>query len=387
MDLPEKPVGNLRTGFTTGTSATAASVAAVLSIINQKKIKSVDVLLPKKSRIRTVIVDGTVGTPPPELEIVEKLKININSCFYAKNQAQCSVIKDAGDDPDVTHGAEIVVAVELTSKLNSIEIDGGEGVGRVTKPGIGLDIGQAAINPTPRKMIIENLTEVGKEILEHGGIKVTISVPKGKELGPKTDNPRIGIVGGISILGTSGIVMPYSTASWAASVRQQLDVVLSMGDDTVVLTTGGRSEDFARDIFDLPDHSFIQFGDFSGHVISQCAKKGISKAYVGGFIGKFAKMATGVKQTHVKGSKVDMNFLSELAKKCKANEDVVQQIKYANTAREVQEIIFFHEIEGFFDLICSEVHKQMRSHSENKIPIEIILFNFDGNVLARYPKQ
>ena len=182
--------------------------------------------------------------------------------------------------------------------------------------------------------------------------------------------------------------MPYSTASWAASVRQQLDVVLSMGDDTVVLTTGGRSEDFARDIFDLPDHSFIQFGDFSGHVISQCAKKGISKAYVGGFIGKFAKMATGVKQTHVKGSKVDMNFLSELAKKCKANENVVQQIKYANTAREVQDIILFqNNIEGFFDLICSEVHKQMRNHSENKIPIEIILFNFDGNVLARYPKQ
>ena len=387
MDLPEKPVGNLRTGFTTGTSATAASVAAVLSIINQKKIKSVDVLLPKKSRIKTEIVDGTVGTPPPEPEIVEKLKININSCFYAKNQAQCSVIKDAGDDPDVTHGAEIVVAVELTSKLNSIEIDGGEGVGRVTKPGIGLDVGQAAINPTPRKMIIENLTEVGKEILEKNGIKVIISVPKGRELGPKTDNPRIGIVDGISILGTSGIVMPYSTASFAAAIRLQLDVVISMGDDTVVLTTGGRSEDFARKIFDLPDHSFVQFGDFSGYAISQCAKKGISKAHVGGFVGKFAKMATGVKQTHVKGSKVDMGFLSELAKQCNANEDVIQKIKNANTARNVQEIILENNIDGFFDLICSEVYKQMRGHSENKIPIEIILFNFDENILARYPKQ
>ena len=111
--------------------------------------------------------------------------------------------------------------------------------------------------------------------------------------------------------------MPYSTASFAAAIRLQLDVVLSMGDDTVVLTTGGRSEDFARNVFDLPDHSFIQFGDFSGYTISQCAKKGMSKAHVGGFIGKFAKMATGVKQTHVKGSKVNMDFLSELAKKCK----------------------------------------------------------------------
>jgi len=144
VDPPEKPKGNLRTGFTTGTSAAAASVAAVLSIINQKKTDSVDVLLPKKSRI----------------------KININNCEFEKNRAHCSVIKDGGDDPDVTHGAEIVVDLELTPKPNSIEIDGGEGVGRVTKPGIGLEIGQAAINPTPRKMIIENLTEVGKEILE-----------------------------------------------------------------------------------------------------------------------------------------------------------------------------------------------------------------------------
>ena len=365
MDPPEKPTGKLRTGFTTGTCATAASVAAVLSIFNQKKTESVDVLLPKKSRI----------------------KININSCKFGKNNARCSVIKDAGDDPDVTHGAEIVVDLELTSKPNFIEIDGGEGVGRVTKPGIGLEIGQAAINPTPRKMIMENLTEVGKEILEKNGIKVIISVPKGKELGPKTDNPRIGIVNGISILGTSGIVIPYSTASFAASIRQQLDVVLSMGDDTVVLTTGGRSEDFARKVFDLPDHSFVQFGDFSGYTISQCAKKGITKACVGGFIGKFAKMATGVKQTHVKGSKVNVDFLSELAKKCKAEENVIQKIKNANTARNVQEIILENNIEGFFDLICLEVYKQMRGHSENKISVEIILFNFDGNVLARYPKQ
>ena len=184
MDVQEKPPGKLRTGFTTGTSATAASVAAILSIIDQKKIKSVDVILPKK----------------------DKIKISINRCEFEKNKACCSVIKDGGDDPDVTHDAEIVVDLELTSKPNSIEIDGGEGVGRVTKPGIGLEIGQAAINPTPRKMITENLTQVGKKILEKNGIKVMISVPKGKELGPKTDNPRIGIMGGISILGTSGIV-------------------------------------------------------------------------------------------------------------------------------------------------------------------------------------
>ena len=365
MDLEEKPKGKLRTGFTTGTSATAASMAAILSIINQKRIESVDVLLPKKDRI----------------------KININACKFDKNRACCSVIKDGGDDPDVTHGAEIVVDLTLTSKPNSIEIDGGEGVGRVTKPGIGLEIGQAAINQMPRKMITENLIMVGKKILEKNGIKVVISVPKGKELGPKTDNPRIGIVDGISILGTSGIVIPYSTASFAAAIRQQIDVVVSMGDNTVVLTTGGRSEDYARKILELPEHSFIQMGDFSGYAISQCVKKDIKKVYVGGFIGKFAKMATGVKQTHVKGSKVNMKFLSELAKNCKAEENIIEKIKNANTARNVQEIVIESNVKGFFDEICSNVYKQMKSHSEDKMSIEIILFDFNGNELARHPKQ
>ena len=365
MDLEEKPKGKLRTGFTTGTSATAASMAAILSIINQKRIESVDVLLPKR----------------------DKIKISINTCKFDKSKACCSVIKDGGDDPDVTHGAEIVVDLELTSKPESIEIDGGEGVGRVTKPGIGLDVGQAAINPTPRKMITENLIQVGKKILEKNGIKVMISVPKGKDLGPKTDNPRIGIVGGISILGTSGIVIPYSTASFAAAIRQQIDVVVSMGDATVILTTGGRSEDYARSILELPEHSFIQMGDFSGYAISQCAKKGIKKVYVGGFIGKFAKMATGVKQTHVKGSKVNMEFLSELARKCKAEENIIKKIKNANTARNVQEIVLESNVKGFFDEICSNVYKQMKSHSESNISIEIILFDFDGNILARHPKQ
>ena len=365
MNVQEKPPGKLRTGFTTGTSATAASVAAILSIIDQKKIESVDVILPKK----------------------DKIKININSCEFEKNKACCSVIKDGGDDPDVTHGAEIVVDLELTSKPNSIEIDGGEGVGRVTKPGIGLEIGQAAINPTPRKMITENLSQVGKKILEKNGIKVMISVPKGKELGPKTDNPRIGIMGGISILGTSGIVIPYSTASFAAAIRQQIAVVSSMNDDSVVLTTGGRSEDFARKIIELPDHSFVQMGDFSGYTIKQCARQGLKKAYVAGFIGKLAKMAAGVKQTHVKGGKVDMKFLSELAKRCDANSETIGKILGANTARNVQEIIMEDKINGFFDEITKETWNQMRQHSEEKIPVEVILFDFDGKVLSKYGKE
>ena len=352
----------LKTGFTTGTSATAASMAALLSVIHQKKINEVNVKLPKGNFI----------------------KIPINSCTYNENDAKCSVIKDGGDDPDVTHGAEIFVELTLTEKINEIEIDGGEGVGIVTKPGLGLEINKPAINPVPKKMIKENLSILGEQVLLKKGIRVVISVPKGKELGPKTDNPRIGIMNGISILGTSGIVIPFSTASYAASIRQNLDVAIAMGNDTVVLTTGGRSEDFARKMIDLPEHCFVQMGDFSGYTIQQCGKKRIKKAYVVGFIGKLAKMAAGVKQTHVKGSKVDMKFLAEIAKKCNAGDDTVLKIKNANTARHVSEIIMDDKVKGFFNEICHQVYNHMRKYSEEKVPLDVILFDFDGKVLARH---
>jgi len=355
----------LKTGYTTGSSAAAASKAALLSIINQKKIDNVDILLPKRSYVQ----------------------IPIYSCEFETDNASCSVIKNGGDDPDVTHGAEIIVKLSFTEKINEIEIDGGEGVGIVTKPGLGLEINKPAINPVPKKMITENLREVGKEVLSEKGIKVVISVPKGEELGPKTDNPRLGIMGGISILGTSGIVIPFSTAAYAASIRQNVDVAIAMGNDTVVLTTGGRSEDFAKKIVDLPEHCFVQIGDFSGYAIQQCGRKDINKAYVVGFIGKLAKMAAGVKQTHVKGSKVDMGFLSALAQKCNANENIIQDIKKANTARHVSEIIQKNKIEGFFDLICNETYKHMRKHSEEKVVIDVILFDFEGNILARKSEQ
>ena len=359
MNLAAK---KLRTGFTTGTCATAAAKAALLSMIEQKKIESVEVILPKGSSV----------------------KIAIQSCEFGKNKAKCSVIKDGGDDPDVTHGAEIFVDLSLTEISNKIEITGGEGVGIVTKPGLGLELNKPAINPTPKKMIRENILEIGNSVLKKNGIKVIVSVPKGKELATKTDNPRLGIIGGISILGTSGIVIPFSTASFAASIRQNLDVSVAMGDKTVVLTTGGRSEDFSRQIIDLPDHCFVQMGDFSGYTIQQCAKNEIEKAYVVGFIGKFAKMALGVKQTHVKGSKVDMNFLSELAKRSNTPNEVLEKIRNANTARHVLDIMKENNNTGFFNEICTEVYNHMRNHSEQRISIEVILFDFDGKVLSRY---
>ena len=156
----------LKTGYTTGSSATAAAKAALLSILSQERIENVEILLPKRSFI----------------------KIPIYSCEFESDKAKCSVIKDGGDDPDVTHGAEIIVDLSLTEKIDQVEIDGGEGIGIVTKPGLGLELNKPAINPVPKKMIIENLREVGEKILLEKGIKVVISVFKGRELGTKTDN-------------------------------------------------------------------------------------------------------------------------------------------------------------------------------------------------------
>ena len=296
----------LRTGFTTGTCAAAGAKAGVLAIKEQKNIDAVDVLLPR----------GTFA------------KIQIIKCEFQSSSAICTVIKDGGDDPDVTHGAEIVTKISLEGEPEQIRIQGGKGVGKVTKPGLGLEIGKHAINPVPKKMIEQSVREIGKEMLHDTGILVTVSVPNGEKIALKTDNPRLGIIGGISILGTSGIVTPFSTASYAAAIRQNIQVASAMKDDTVVLTTGGRSEEYAMKTIKLADHCFVQIGDFSGYAIRECAKNGIKIAYVMGFIGKLAKMAAGVKQTHVKGSKVDMKLLAEIAQKSGADEKTIKIKKY-----------------------------------------------------------
>jgi len=261
QDLPlqiqeKRKIGALRTGFTTGTSATAATKAALLALLFNKAVNYVSVSLPKGNT----------------------MKIEIESTNITEQHATASVIKDAGDDPDVTDRVEIRSTVHLTKEIGIISIDGGKGVGRVTKPGLGIDIGKAAINPSPIKMIEEAVNEVAAECLKSHGLKIII-VPRGEEIAKKTDNPRLGIIGGISILGTTGIMIPYSTASFAASIRQSLDVALAMGDNWVILTTGGRSEDFAKVLFErtVPEHCFVQMGDFAGYSIRQCVQKKSAK--------------------------------------------------------------------------------------------------------------
>ena len=368
-DLPLGKRKSLRTGYTTGTCAAAATKAALSTLISNEEILKVNVSLPKDK------------------------KISIDIAWTKQNEDKsvtAAVIKDGGDDPDVTNGAEVCSTVSLLESTNKIVIDGGIGVGRVTKPGLGLEIGKAAINPTPLKMIQSAVEEIlSQQDKKSIGVSVIISVPKGQEIAKKTDNPRLGILGGISILGTTGIVIPYSTASFAASIRQSIDVSKAMGSDTVILTTGGRSEDYARAIYgsSIADHAYIQIGDFIGFGIKQCATKEIKKAYVVGFIGKLTKMAMGIKQTHVKGSHVDMNFLSDLAGECGANSELVMQIKGANTARHVSELIDKSGLNSFYDNLCKAVHIHLTKHSQSQLKIKIILLDFDGKIIGNYPKD
>jgi len=367
-DQPDGKKRSLRTGYTTGTCAAAATKAALSTLVNGEKLTKVNVSLPKD---KNIIID------------IAWIK------YENEKSVTAAVIKDGGDDPDVTNGAEICVTVSFLETVNKIIIDGGIGVGRVTKPGLGLEIGKAAINPTPLKMIKQAIEEIIGQQKNRYGLSVTISVPKGEEISKRTDNPRLGIIGGISILGTTGIVIPYSTASFAASIRQSIDVSKAMGSDSVILTTGGRSEDFARGIFgnSIADHAYIQIGDFIGFSIKQCAIKKIKKAYVIGFIGKLTKMAMGIKQTHVKGSHVDMNFLADLASRCGANNELIKKIRLANTARHVGELVDQFGLNIFYDVLCEEVYNHLSKYSPSELQIKIMLLDFNGKIIGKYPKD
>ena len=190
-------------------------------------------------------------------------------------------------------------------------------------------------------------------------------------------------------MGTTGIVFPYSTASFAAAIRQSLDVGIALNADTFILTTGGRSEDFCKSLFGdtYPDHCYVQMGDFAGYSVKQCHDKKVKRVFIAGFIGKLTKIAMGVKQTHVRGSHVDMDFMAKLAKEVGASGDILKLIREANTARHVSEIVDAHYVEGFYDLICRNAASQLNNYSKNELSIEVIMFDFKGYTIGRFPKK
>jgi cobalt-precorrin-5B (C1)-methyltransferase len=353
----------LRSGYTTGACATAATKGALLALLHQRRFA--------KSRIR--------------LPIGQSVTFELRTCTYTPHEGYSSVIKDAGDDPDVTHQAEICARVTWAPGPG-IHFVRGEGVGLVTKAGLPVPPGEPAINPVPRQM----MTETAQAILDrsgnaHRGIRIEISVPQGEKMAQKTFNPRLGILGGISILGTTGIVVPYSTAAWEASVVQNIDVAAAQGCEHLVFVVGGRGERFARRFISLPDIGYVQIGNFFGMALERACQVGVKQITLASMIGKLAKFAAGNASVHSKQSEQDFEFLARLAGSAGAEDAVVQRILTANTAQEVTEIALDTDLASFHDELCRTAHQFARTFLERKLTLEVWLLGKDGDILGRCP--
>ena len=326
----------------------------------------------------------------PELVLVPSplgfdLRIPINRLVYAEGEATAGVVKDGGDDPDVTHGAEVLVRVRRVAEPG-VHIQGGPGVGTITQPGLELPPGSAAINPVPRRMIAEGVRIVLGTDWPEPGVEVTVSVPAGEELAKKTLNARIGVLGGLSILGTTGVVRPMSTASWRASVVQSIDVAAANSLRHIVLTTGGRSERFAEALYpDLPEMAFVQMGIFTGESLRRAAERGVPRVTIGGMIGKIAKLATGQMQTHIAGGAVDVTFLADLARQAGAAEELVSAIADARTRSAAcwKSLIEAAGFSSFYQHVAERAAAACNAHIGGRLDLEVILFDFDGRVHAR----
>ncbi len=315
-DLPRTAkvrTGPLRSGWTTGTCSAAAAKAATTALRDQSAPTTVEVVLPDARRV----------------------SFPVERCDVSPDRAEAVVVKDAGDDPDVTHGAHLTATVRW-AELPGLQLEGGTGIGVVTKPGLGLEVGGPAINPVPRQMIRDN---VGAVIdLGQRGVQVTISVPDGERRARKTTNARLGILGGISILGTTGVVRPFSTESWRASVVQAVSVMAAQGEPTLVLATGGRTEKAAiRMLPGVPDVCFVEVGDFTGAALREAVDKGLTDVVFVGMAGKLTKLASGVLMTHYTRSKVDPAVLVDVTRSVTDDAALLEGVGAANTARHAYE--------------------------------------------------
>jgi cobalt-precorrin-5B (C1)-methyltransferase len=340
-DLPRAAKGRstaLRTGFTTGACSAAAAKAAVLALRAGAGTATVDIQFPAGGR-RT---------------------FTVHSVRVEAGTATAVVVKDAGDDPDVTHGAHLTVTVAWRGD-DEVVLHGGVGVGVVTRPGLGLPVGQPAINPVPRQMI----TAAVREAAGRRGVDVTISVPGGARMARKTTNRRLGIEGGISILGTTGIVRPFSTASWRASVEQAVAVMAAQNVSTLVLATGGRTERAAMRLLPrLPPVAFVEVGDFTGAALRRAVEHRLTEVVFVGMIGKLTKLASGILMTHYTRSKVDTGLLAGITAAHGGDPDAIAEIRDAPTARRAYEI---WEASGLLracaDDVCTRVADTLRRFS------------------------
>jgi cobalt-precorrin-5B (C1)-methyltransferase len=359
-EMLEVPEGPLRHGYTTGACATACTKGALLALIRQELIETATIWIPAGQWVTFQLQDVS----------------------YHPHAASATTIKDGGDDPDATHGAKIVATVSW-SESPGVDIDGGIGVGRVTKPGLPIPVGQAAINPVPRSMIRETAEAILAEYGISRGIRVVISVPDGEEIAKKTLNERLGIIGGISILGTRGIVVPFSTSSYKASIAYALNVAKEQHLRTVVLTTGGRSEKYAMKLFpDLPVESFIEMGDFVGFAAKHAKRVGMNEIRFVGMMGKFSKVAQGIMMVHARSAPVDFAFIESIAAEVGIPEELRIQIRTANTATQVGDWIVEWGYPEFFERVAKACCQQVLAHIGGDMRIATHLTTLKGDYLG-----
>ena len=348
----------LRPGWTTGACSAAAAKAAAKALVTGEPQREVDIKLPRKGEERRVSFP------------VERCELGKDNLW-----AEAVVVKDAGDDPDVTDGAHLTVRVSWREEPG-LELDRGEGVGVVTKPGLGLVVGGPAINDVPRRMIRYSIEEVLDP--NERGVRVVVRVPGGEAMAEKTTNERLGIVGGISILGTTGIVRPFSTAAWRASVGQAINVMGAQGYETLVLSTGGLTERAAMRLLpDLDKVCFVEVGDFTGYAFKQAVKNGLKRVFFVGMAGKLAKLAAGVMMTHWTRSKVDNDLLAGVTREAGGNLELVREVEGANTARHAYELWRAAELAAAPDLLCEMAAENLREYAEGKLDVYAVMVDFD----------
>lgn len=362
MSLKPVPPGPLRAGYTTGACATAATKAALLALLRQEEVREVEITLPRG----------------------EKAVFRMETCRFSTLEAVCATRKDAGDDPDVTHGALIGSAVSLNDR-GEVRFLRGQGVGLVTLPGLSVPVGEPAINPVPRQMMRSVIAEV---LAVHGflapglpGVDVTVFVLEGEALARKTLNARLGIVGGLSILGTTGIVRPFSADSYLASIRLGIEVCVGNGCREVVLNAGARSEGMLRSLFpQLPQFAFIQFGNWIGETLVFLGASACERVHLGVMLGKAVKLAQGHLDTHSARSSWDPEFLGTVAREVGHGEDVSTSIRSLTMARGLRSLIPFRKDEPFYAKLAALCHAACSRELGGK-DLEIVLLDEDGKAL------
>jgi cobalt-precorrin-5B (C1)-methyltransferase len=358
-------VGNsrLRRGWTTGTCATAAAKAAFMALLTGEFPDPVEVTLPRGERVSFA------------LAVARK---DVDS-------ATAGVVKDAGDDPDVTHGALVLATVRAAAPGSGVTFRAGAGVGTVTRPGLPVPPGEPAINPVPRRMICDAIAEVAAAARGSGDVEVEIGVKDGERLAARTLNARLGIVGGLSILGTTGIVVPYSCAAWIHSIQRGIDVARAAGIDHIAGSTGSNSEAAAQKFHQLPEIALIDMGDFVGGMLKYLRRHPVARVTIAGGVGKMTKLAQGLLDLHSKRGSVDLAALAGFAKAAGASDALMQRIMAANTAAEA-----FGHAAAANVMMGDEVARTARETAadvvaHSGIDIEIVLFDRDGRVVGHAP--